>query len=240
MLVAEAIAGRAGKELDFGDWEGEGEGRQWARNVRKLMLERDVDISRSATAESSSPPASPSPRSSSPVTQDMLPADYDSDDSLTGYASDSESRSNSPTPSELEEIAKDPTLGIGAKKIHRPVYLSQLGDMIRSAGGLKQDSNQDADRIEIALNFAEELIRKKKGYGSELGRRHAFSRAWIYYVNIFFTEENAVNIAYGLIGLQNNYELDGFDRKRQDALRALVACCPRKAAPWVVSSIQKS
>ena len=44
-------------------------------------------------------------------------------------------------------------------------------------------------------------------------------------------EENAVNLVYGFIGLQDNYDLDDFDQKRQAALNALVACCPRKAAP---------
>ena len=43
-------------------------------------------------------------------------------------------------------------------------------------------------------------------------------------------EENAVNLAYGFLGLQDNYDLDGFEEKRQAALTALVACCPQKAA----------
>ena len=44
-------------------------------------------------------------------------------------------------------------------------------------------------------------------------------------------EENAVNLVYGFVGLQDNYDIEGFDQKRQAALNALVACCPRKAAP---------
>lgn len=46
-------------------------------------------------------------------------------------------------------------------------------------------------------------------------------------------DENAVNLAYGLIGLQDNYDLEGFEEKRQSALNALVAFSPRKAAPYV-------
>ena len=49
------------------------------------------------------------------------------------------------------------------------------------------------------------------------------------------TEENAVNLVYGFVGLQDNFEITEFDRKRQAALNALVACCPRKAAPYVLS-----
>ncbi len=42
---------------------------------------------------------------------------------------------------------------------------------------------------------------------------------------------------YGFIGLQDNYDLDDFSQKRQAALNALVACCPRKAAPYVIHAI---
>ena len=44
-------------------------------------------------------------------------------------------------------------------------------------------------------------------------------------------DENAVNLVYGLISLHDNYDLEGFDLKRQNALNALIASCPRKAAP---------
>lgn len=47
-------------------------------------------------------------------------------------------------------------------------------------------------------------------------------------------DENAVNLVYGFIGLQDNYDLEAFSQKRQAALNALVACCPRKAAPYVI------
>ncbi len=36
------------------------------------------------------------------------------------------------------------------------------------------------------------------------------------------------------MGLQNNYEMDDFEGLQQDALIALVACCPKRAAPWVI------
>jgi hypothetical protein len=78
--------------------------------------------------------------------------------------------SPSPTPSELAEIERDPTLRVGRTKIPRPVYLAQLGEMIRGTSGLKTDQeNQEAEKIEIALDVAEELIRRRRGYGTELG-----------------------------------------------------------------------
>jgi telomere length regulation protein len=40
-----------------------------------------------------------------------------------------------------------------------------------------------------------------------------------------------------VIGLQNNYEMDNFEKLQQDTLIALVACCPKRAVPWVISEL---
>jgi hypothetical protein len=50
----------------------------------------------------------------------------------------------------------------------------------------------------------------------------------------FFKDENAVNLVYALLGLQDNFDLDGFSEKRQGAMNALVSCAPRKAPPSVL------
>ncbi|THU99329.1 hypothetical protein K435DRAFT_659186 [Dendrothele bispora CBS 962.96] len=219
MLAAEIVAARAGKQLDFKDWEGDDSGKPWARSLRKLLDVKDLDADvKTFTDDVTTEKAVPEPvhnENSNKVVLTSPEAGYDSDDSVTGYDSSPSSRSDSPTPSELEEIEKDPSLVVGVKKIVKPVYLAQLGAMIRSKGGLATDNaNEEVDKIEVALDCAEELVRKKKDYGTEL-------------------EENAIDIAYGLIALQDNYDLDGFEIKRQNALSALVACCPRKAAPCV-------
>jgi telomere length regulation protein len=44
-------------------------------------------------------------------------------------------------------------------------------------------------------------------------------------------EENAVDLTCNLMALQNNYDIENFDRLVLEALTALVACCPRKVAP---------
>lgn len=44
-------------------------------------------------------------------------------------------------------------------------------------------------------------------------------------------EEHAVDLAFALLGLQDNYDLDQFDQRKQDALVALLVGCPDKAAP---------
>jgi telomere length regulation protein len=181
MLVAEEVARRTGKELDFKDWDGDDGGKPWARSVRHLLGEKDADAEipdddeghelavEELIEDTFVPPSQPvqTPR------ELVSPSKgYDSDDSLTGYASPpSSSRSPSPTPSELVEIERDPTLRVGRTKIARPVYLVQLGEMIRGASGLRtEQENQEAEKIEIALDAAEELIRRKRGYGTELGK----------------------------------------------------------------------
>ncbi|PBK77934.1 hypothetical protein ARMSODRAFT_14329 [Armillaria solidipes] len=231
MLAAEVVADAAGKKLNFEDWEGSGDGKPWARALRDLLCERDVD-SNIAVLEEEPLPTKTTEKSvgttsvheespgQSPVAQSNL--GYDSDDSLTGYASPASSRSASPTPSELDDIEKDPTLNVTKKKISRPVYLVQLGELLRSSGGVQQsDAALEADRIDMALTCSEDLIRRKQFFGTEL-------------------EENAANLTYGLIALQNSYKLENFDTRRQNALVALVACCPRKAAPCLIDEFFKN
>ena len=181
MLAAEVAANLAGKKLDFGDWDGDDYGKAWARELRKLLKVRDVDASIDIL-EASKPDAEDAEQTklspnipsglgvASRLTLKEPSAGYDSDDSLAGYASPGSSRSPSPTPSDLEAIEKEPSLNVGVKKVPRPVYLAQLGELFRSTGGPKSsDDPHEADKIEMALTCAEELIRKKKGYGTELG-----------------------------------------------------------------------
>ena len=191
MLVAEEVARRTGNELDFKDWDGDDGGKPWARSVRQLLCEKDAGVEIQGDEEEPEltiedtlevgdlEPAGESVRPSRPS---VVPSDgHDSDDSLTGYASQPSSRSPSPTPSELAEIEKDPTLRVGQTKIPRPVYLAQLGEMIRSTSGLKtEQENQEAEKIDIALNVAEELIRRRRGYGTELGRSFVVQLAYTF------------------------------------------------------------
>jgi len=46
-----------------------------------------------------------------------------------------------------------------------------------------------------------------------------------------------VNLVYAFVGLQDSYELDDFSVKRQGIVTALVACCPRRSAPYVYRAI---
>ena len=189
MLVAEEVARASGKTLDFGDWEGDADGREWCRRLRALTRQRDSDVDDDLVASLDGPPQSTQAKVEEVAEEVVSPATkkaassvrkpvietisngYDSDDSLTGYASEpSSSRSPSPTPSELEEYEKDPTLRVTQSHIAKPVYLAQLGEMVRPTSGVKANEDQDEPkRIQVALDVAEELIRRKRDYGTELG-----------------------------------------------------------------------
>lgn len=167
ILVAEIVADKAGKKLDFGVWNGAG-GAQWFEQLRALLDARDID----AVGENDSDPVVQEEEEREgrlgPSSTRATVAAYDSDDSLTGYASPASSRSVSPTPSELADIEKDPTLRVGGqKRPARPVYLPDLGALLQ--GSMKAGDPGAADKLEVALSCAEELIRKKKGFGFELG-----------------------------------------------------------------------
>ncbi|CAA7267613.1 unnamed protein product [Cyclocybe aegerita] len=236
MLAAEDVARLCGKKLEFGGWGEQDAIGVWARAVRELMKARDVDakleVVQREKEEEVEEVAAPAGKEGLAVAEKPEPElatkatfvekdGYDSDDSMTGYASPPSSRSASPTPSELAEIEKDPTLNVGVQKVPRPVYLAQLGDLLRAPPKQGTKEPHEADKIEMALNCAEELVRKKSGYGSEL-------------------DENAVNLVYALLGLQDNYELEGFAEKRQGALTALVACAPRKATSCLIEEFFKN
>lgn len=186
MAVAEYIATSAGKKLNFGDWEGVGQGREWVRSVRVLMKARDVDVEDVVVDpgaddhEDVTTPPPANPTTTSPAQKPHKrgkpsppPRIIDSDDeSLSGYASsDVSSRAPSPTPSELDEIEKDPTLrtgpGLNKKKVTRPVYLADLGELLKPGKG---DAEGDFEKVDMGLTYAEELVRRKMEYGTELGK----------------------------------------------------------------------
>lgn len=86
-------------------------------------------------------------------------------DPLEGYTpeSPSSSRSPSPTPSYLEEVAADPTLALDSsqkKKITRPVYVPQLVALLKE--------REKPEHIEMGLKWGEGLVRAKRSFGTEL------------------------------------------------------------------------
>ncbi|WWD19666.1 hypothetical protein CI109_104128 [Kwoniella shandongensis] len=133
------------------------------------------------------------------------------DDPLEGYASDSpsSSRSPSPTPSYLEEVAADPSLALDAadkKKVSRPVYVPQLFALLKG--------REKPEYIEMGLKWGEGLVRAKREFGTELA-------------------ENSVSVTLMALGLNDPFNIEGFEEKRQGLMNALVACSPKDVAPFL-------
>ena len=184
------------KRLKFGKdmWEGEGEGREEARWFRKVVGIRDGD----AVIREDDPDGwmlgwdkMPESRPKSPIRpierrKPMTPPrkptatsrpkivmldDEQAADPLEGYTlpSPSSSRSPSPTPSYLEEVAADPSLALDStqkKKVQRPVYISQLIALLKE--------REKPDHLEMALKWGEGLVRAKRSFGGELGESWCF------------------------------------------------------------------
>ena len=176
MLVAEILSSLAGKMLTFDVWDGEDEARLWALRVRKLIEAHDVNATRTSVQGTDASDSEEEISQSDPRIHDIHLRDpiehiddgFDSDDSVNGYAPSVSSRS--PTSTELAEIEKEPALSLGIKKVSRPLYLSQLGAFLRSrTDGGQSGQYSAADNVEMALDSAEDLIRSKKIFGSELG-----------------------------------------------------------------------
>jgi telomere length regulation protein len=183
MAVAEYVAKLSNRKLDFGDWDGDTQGRMWIRDIRALLDEADgfvKDAAPDSDDEDEDDDAlhtTVDPLISTPASEPQRPPKtrqtpvYDSDDSLSGYASSSSSsRAPSPTSEELDEIEKDPTLrsggGLNKKKVIRPVYLADLAELLRPTKAGEQD---EYEKLDVGLQHAEELIRRKRDYGTELG-----------------------------------------------------------------------
>lgn len=197
MAVAEEVAKLSGRKLEFGNWDGDDDGRPWIRSLRALIGNRDADVDDGPDNEDleakndgtqaleglsdlnvASGSSLPNVKITGPDRPTAVPSrqpDSD-DDSLVGYDSDpASSRAPSPTPSELDEIEKDPTLrsggGMKRKKVTRPVYLVSLGELLRPS---KAEGEEEVEKIEMALTHGEELIRRKRDYGTELGMTHSY------------------------------------------------------------------
>jgi telomere length regulation protein len=245
-----------GGKLQFPGWDDDGDGQEWARQMRALLQARDADAtvispltspkdSGDGQTEVAEPDSQTQSRSAAvPPRVTIHERDSDSDDSLEGYASESPSSrapspplatplvgpkpsriGNSPSSSRptIEEINEDPTLlNPLQKKIQKPVYLLDLGRLLK----VEKEGNEQFESIQVALNTAASLIRKKARWGLELGTC-TYSK---FGQTNTLSDENAVDLTHSLIGLQNNYEIEDFDHKVLEALTVLVACSPRKSA----------
>ncbi|BGP14942.1 hypothetical protein JCM10213_007256 [Rhodosporidiobolus nylandii] len=101
-------------------------------------------------------------------------------------------------------------------RLRPPVYVPELVAYLKGQDleGGKEEADGQAERVEVGLKEGEALVRRKAGWGGEL-------------------KENAVDLAFALIGLQDQYELENFEQLRQNILVALLVACPTEVAPVV-------
>ncbi|BGP38955.1 telomere binding protein [Rhodotorula kratochvilovae] len=102
-------------------------------------------------------------------------------------------------------------------RLRPPVYVPELVAYLKGQDpqGAKEEADGEAERVEVGLREGEALVRRKAGWGGELS-------------------ENAVDLAFALMGLQNQFELDDFEQLKQNILVALVVACPIEVAPAVI------
>jgi len=185
MLTAEIVAHKCDKKLAFEGWDAKGETFDWARDMRDWKndwgMEGYGEQGMKNTVQTPAADVTPQMaqekegRHRSPKHQE--PPDSD-DESMSGYSSDNNSsRPPSPTTEEMEEFERDPTLRVGrSKPIPRPVYLQQLVALFRN----EKDDKDAVERIEVALNNAEILVRRKKGFGFELSELLSLDHFYLY------------------------------------------------------------
>jgi telomere length regulation protein len=192
------VAQRTGGKLKFPGWDEEGEDKKWTRAMRSLVAGRDSAANLSAlTISKKGTEVTPTVTQANHDKIPSLPRgitvvddEEDSDDSLEGYASSFDSRFSSPAPSVLpavtaahtkesikskvgttvtptvEEVNDDPTLlNPSRKKIQKPIYLLDLGKLLK----VDKEGDEQCESIRMALQSAAGLIRKKAGWGLELG-----------------------------------------------------------------------
>lgn len=106
--------------------------------------------------------------------------------------------------SDVDDSDDDPTL-INRNKPKAPVYIRDLIACFRDT--------ESYDRQKLALKTAPALIRRKANYGTEVS-------------------SHAEELATLLVGLQDKYDLEGFDHLRMQGMVAVVVSQPKKMGQW--------
>jgi telomere length regulation protein len=106
--------------------------------------------------------------------------------------------------SDAEDSDEDPTL-VRRDKPKAPIYVRDLIRYIRDT--------ENYDHQKLALTTAAALIRRKKDYGTEV-------------------KDHIEELASLLVGMQDKYEIEGFDDLRLQGMIAVIYASPRKMGAW--------
>ena len=196
MLVAEVVSQRSVDRssglapLDFGTdvWAGDDATRIDVRALRALVdAPADTDVPGWAELIAAEPAA---PRTVAVVAQPvrspprvngkpkvapkiavLSSSTPDEDDDLVAYALPDEPSDSDDEAAPAEAATRAP----GSKRPRPPVYIGDLAAFLRTDS---KDANAAAERIAVALKSGEALIRRKAGWGRELGAS-ARLRTWV-------------------------------------------------------------
>ena len=252
MYIAEIISQKTvdpksgTKPLDFGDaWDENNEGFSHVQRLRDLMnapadseaegwqlpdmnegqveeLEEAAATSHSSTPQAEASPArsKQQPTGSSKIQliaslSEFQDYDKDAEDDLQPYA-----LPKLPDASELADIDDMATYKSEKNKIKPPVYIPELSAYLKSS--------EDAEKLKMGLREAESLIRRKASWGFEIRECAAVAICRCLLVR---AGDAAIDLAITLAGLQDNFELEGFDEQRLAALSALNTSAPLRSVP---------
>lgn len=240
-------------------WEGAEEGKEVARRIRAVVQEQgenSVDgwqqILRSRwepTSNLQQSVSSPSPQptvsipvpvlSPAPTPRPLISVISDPDDLqpyplpappptsvLSALASDDASLYSTALPSTSTSTTRK------RGKLRAPVYIPELVAYLKGTDpeGKKEEADGEAERVEVGLNEGESLVRRKAGWGGELGEWSLQLKLWPRLTHSF-TAENSVDLAFALMTLQDSYDVDNFEQLKVNIMTALVAAVPTQVAP---------
>ena len=193
------------KPLDFGTdlWAGDSDGKSFCRRLRALLESNfaagvslpptppiskpDVSMSASTTVSAPAlrsisrsvplskreekseakvePSSKPKPAKIQVIGTTLESGMEEDDDDLIPYAMPDADSGDSDV--DLNDLA---TFTPGKKKARPPVYLADLATYLRA--------NEDAEKVELGLQHAVALIRKKANWGTELRKSCTYSNGW--------------------------------------------------------------
>ncbi|CAK7219720.1 telomere binding protein [Sporothrix curviconia] len=226
MVVGEGLSGLVddnNKKLDFHMDEMKSEEAQWYKGLVNVTdtvgsldsLREKAPAAKGAAKVPAQQAASKPPKAAAkPVRRTpALPKktgfvieelDSDNDDSSTKPGFDDDIVAYGKPDSDAEDSDDDPTM-IRRDKPKAPVYIRDLITYFRDT--------ENYDKQKLALNTAPLLIRRKATFGTEV-------------------QQHALDLASILVGLQDAFEMDDFDRLRLQGMIALVVAQPTTVGPW--------
>ena len=140
--------------------------------------------------------------------------DDDDDDSIQGFdISEQQLEARNDSDDENDDTAHDPTI-MSKKKIHRPIYIAELNDLLRHDG---KEGQEAASMQEVGLEWASALINDKREHRELI--------------------ENSNNLTFTLLTLQDNFDISQFEELRFDALKTLVVSSPQRASLCIIQHL---